>query len=666
MTKFPGDDSLSSQKEAVKKVPPPEPDDDHTEEILSLLVGAVADYAIFALDPNGNILTWNEGAQRLKQYSAEEVIGTHFSRFYTPADIERAHPQWELAEAVKSGAYQEEGWRLRKDGTKFWASVVITALFDRSGGLRGFGKVTRDLTLRKQEEERVKDSEERFRLLVTSVQDYAILTLDPAGYIKTWNAGAEKIKGYTASEIIGKHFSTFYTEEDIESGKPDMEIRIAIVEGRYEEEGWRVRKDSTLFWASVTITAIRDEKGELRGFAKVTRDLTARRQTEEALRQSQERYKLLVDSVRDYAIITLDTQGRVTGWNEGAKRIKGYDAKDILGTHFSIFYRKEEAGAGLPEQELRTATEIGRYEEEGIRVRKDGTTFWANVVLTPIRDLTGTLRGFAKVTRDITERKEAAQNLERKVAERTAELAREKERAEAAVKSREEFFSIASHELRTPLTSLKLKSQLAKRALGKGVPESELRQKFQTYVQESDEQLDRVIKLIEDMLDLTRVVRGQLAMNFEPADLSALTEATVNRFRSHFEEMMMPVQFLGSPSAVCLADPLRVEQVVTNLLTNVMRYAPKSAVEVSVLRDRDIVRISVKDYGPGIAPKFQEQIFNRYERFDPLNAAAGLGIGLYLSKTLVEAHQGTIRVESELGKGARFTVDLPALPSEHK
>jgi PAS domain S-box-containing protein len=251
-----------------------------TGELHRLLVDSIDDYAIFAIDPEGYILSWNAGAQRLKGYGPDEIIGKHFSIFYPPEQVARGFPNFELREAARVGRFEDEGLRVRKDGSRFWANVVITAL-RASGHLVGFAKVTRDLTERRRAEETLRLSEERFRLLVQGVKDYAIFMLDPNGYITTWNAGAERIKGYSAGEIIGKHFSVFYTSEDLESGKPARELEIATATGVYEEEGWRLRKDGSRFWANVVITALRKPDGSLAGFAKVTRDLTDRKAAQE-------------------------------------------------------------------------------------------------------------------------------------------------------------------------------------------------------------------------------------------------------------------------------------------------------------------------------------------------------------------------------------------------
>jgi PAS domain S-box-containing protein len=257
------------------------------------------------------------------------------------------------------------------------------------------------------------NDEQRFQLLVTGVSDYAIYLLTPQGNVSSWNTGAQRFKGYAPQEIIGQHFSRFYTEEDRAAGVPAVALRTAIDEGKFEAEGWRVRKDGSRFWASVVIDPIRNDAGVLVGFAKVTRDITERRAAEEALRESEERFRLLVQGVTDYAIYMLSPAGLVTNWNSGAERIKGFVHDEVVGTHFSRFYTDEDRATGLPAHALGTATREGRFEKEGWRVRKDGSTFWAHVVIDAIRDARGTLVGFAKVTRDITEKKLAEEALER-------------------------------------------------------------------------------------------------------------------------------------------------------------------------------------------------------------------------------------------------------------
>jgi PAS domain S-box-containing protein len=252
------------------------------------LVEAVTDYAIYMLDPSGIVISWNAGAERFKGYRAPEIIGLHFSRFYTDEDRAADLPARALDIAVREGKFEAEGWRVRKDGTRFWAHVVIDPIRDPSGRLTGFAKITRDLTERKKAEELLRRSEQQFRILVQGVTDYAIYMLDPQGRVSSWNAGAQRIKGYAAEEIVGKHFSQFYAPEDREAGKPGRALETAVREGRFESEGWRVRKDGTRFWSHVVIDSIRGDDGELLGFAKITRDITERKQAQEALDRTRE------------------------------------------------------------------------------------------------------------------------------------------------------------------------------------------------------------------------------------------------------------------------------------------------------------------------------------------------------------------------------------------
>jgi len=253
-----------------------------------LLVEAVTDYAIYMLDTNGIVTSWNAGARRFKGYEPIEIIGSHFSRFYTEADRIAGLPERALDLAAREGTFEGEGWRVRKDGTHFWAQVVIDPIRASTGELVGYAKITRDLTERRQAEETLRQNQEQFRILVQGVTDYAIYMLDPSGGITSWNPGAQRIKGYAPAEIIGSHFSRFYTPEDHAAGEPERALKIALAEGRYEKEGWRVRKDGSRFWASVVIDTIRTDEGELLGYAKVTRDITAQRDSRRALEQARE------------------------------------------------------------------------------------------------------------------------------------------------------------------------------------------------------------------------------------------------------------------------------------------------------------------------------------------------------------------------------------------
>jgi len=298
------------------------------EEPFRLFIENVHDYAIFMLDAEGRVATWNPGAERAKGYQASEIIGRHFSTFYPSEDITAGKPHQLLEMAAKVGRVEDEGWRVRKDGSKFWASVTITAIKDKAGLLIGFGKVTRDLSERRRIELALRRSEERSRLFIEAVQDYAIFMLDPEGIVSTWNTGAERIKGYKAWEIIGQHFSRFYPEEDVRSGKPAWELQVAMKEGRFEDEGWRVRKDGSKFWASVIINTVKDRDGNLIGFSKVTRDFTDRMLAQKALEDSQMKLYRSEKSLRKLSLHLLRTQ------DEERRRI-GREIHDSLGQYLA-------------------------------------------------------------------------------------------------------------------------------------------------------------------------------------------------------------------------------------------------------------------------------------------------------------------------------------------
>ena len=253
-----------------------------------MLVEAITDYAIYMLDPDGTVTSWNPGAKRFKGYDESEIIGENFSRFYTEEDRKSGLPQRALETAKREGKFEQEGWRVRKDGTKFWAYVVIDPIRDGAGRLVGYAKITRDLTERRKAEANLRENQQQFRLLVQGVTDYAIYLLSPEGYVSSWNPGAQRIKGYAPEEIIGQHFSRFYTEEDRQAGLPQQTIAIATREGRFEREGWRLRKDGTKFFANVVVDAIHNPDGSLLGFAKITRDITERMKAERALEEARE------------------------------------------------------------------------------------------------------------------------------------------------------------------------------------------------------------------------------------------------------------------------------------------------------------------------------------------------------------------------------------------
>ena len=503
-------------------------------------------------------------------------------------------------------------------------------------------------------------------LLVDAVQDYAIFLLDPEGRIRSWNQGAGRITGYTADEVIGHHFSMFYPPEAMEARKPERELEIAAAEGRVEDEGWRVRRDGQRFWVNTIITALRDEQKQLIGFAKVTRDLTERRSAEERLRESEEMFRLLVESVKDYAIFVLDPTGHIASWNAGAHRIKGYTAAEIIGRHFSTFYPDEDIRAGKPEMELEVATKHGSYEEEGWRLRKDGTRFWANVIITAIFDSTGQLRGFAKVTRDITERKQAEEIRSSLFEQREARLRAEEERrsveasylaAQEANRAKDAFLMTLSHEMRTPMTAILGWARM----LPAISPNDEM---FREAVASIARSAEVQAKLIDDVLDVSRVVSGKLRLVRENVDVGRILRSSLDAVRAMAEGRGVTMVVSIEPDiGVLVADPTRLQQIVWNLLTNAVKFTPRGGRVVLIARrTASEIEITVVDTGAGIEAAFLPHVFEPFRQAETPSTRVhgGLGLGLSIVRYLVEAHGGTVSAESRgRGLGSKFSVMLP-------
>lgn len=625
-------------KNMSKPDAPRDPEPQLPPERYQALVESIQDYAVFMLDPMGQILSWNPGAERIKGYKPAEIIGSHFSRFYPPEALARGLPEHELAVAAAHGRFEDEGWRLRKDGSAFWANVVITRMVGPDGKLLGFSKVTRDLSERRKQELALRDSEERFRLLISGVKDYAIFMLDPRGIVATWNTGAEHIKGYSAREIIGSHFSRFYPPEAIQRNLPETELRGATMQGRFEDEGWRVRKDGSRFWANVIITAIRNPAGQLIGFSKITRELTERRRHEDKLRQSEERFRLLVEGVKDYAIMMLDNEGFLTSWNAGAEHIKGYSAAEIIGKHFSHFYPSEALVAGKPWEELNTARREGRLELEGWRVRKDGTLFWANTIVTALQDSQGRPFGFAMITQDLTRRRHA------QVLAETAQRMHE-------------FIAMLAHELRNPLAPIRNAVALMGR---KGMNDPTLEAMRQTI----DRQSIQLTRLLDELLDVNRIARGQFDIQREPLDIREVVARAVESSRPLIDSHRHSIQVkIPDQPVPVIGDGVRLTQALVNLLNNAAKYTAEGG-KISLtlsLRSAEI-EVRVRDSGKGIEGHMLEKIFDLFVQVDPSSqdAQGGLGVGLALVRRVVELHGGSVQARSEgKGRGTEFIMRLP-------
>jgi PAS domain S-box-containing protein len=493
----------------------------------------------------------------------------------------------------------------------------------------------------------------RYRLLVESITDYAIYMLDREGHVTSWNPGARRFKGYEAHEIIGRHFSTFYTDIERAEKVPALALAEAERTGRFEREGWRVRKDGTQFWAHVVIDAIRSPEGDLVGFAKITRDLTERRAAEAKLRESEQQFRLLVQGVTDYAIYMLDVDGHVASWNAGAQHIKGYAPEEIIGRHFSNFYTEADRAAGLPRTGLETARQNGRWEHEGQRIRKDGTAFWAHVVIDAIRDDNGKLIGFAKVTRDITERREAEAALQQ---------------AQATMIRSQKLEAIGqltggvAHDFNNLLQVISGNLQLLSKDVA-GNARAEMR------VQTALAGVARGSKLASQLLAFAR------RQPLEPKVVNA------GRLIKGMDEMLR--RALGGEIEVetvvagglwnSLIDPDQFENAVLNLAINArdaMNGEGRLTIEASnafldeeYIRQHDelaagqYVMIAVTDTGTGIPPDILERV---YEPFFTTKAEdKGTGLGLAMVYGFLKQSGGHVKIYSEVGAGTTVKLYFP-------
>ena len=486
-------------------------------------------------------------------------------------------------------------------------------------------------------------AEQRFQMLVSAVTDYALYMLDPEGRIVTWNPGAQRFKGYVETEIVGQNFSRFFTPEDQAADLPARALRVAAREGRYEAEGWRVRKDGTRFWANAVLDPIRGPSGELLGFAKITRDVTAKREAEQALFQSEQRFRMLVEGVRDYAIYMLDTEGRISNWNSGAEVIKGYSAAEIVGKHFSIFYTEEDRARDEPGNALRTALREGKYEREAQRVRKDGSLFWASVVIDPIYDEAGTHVGFAKITRDVTERKRADDELEEA---RQATVQAQKLQALG------ELTGGIAHDFNNLMTVVAGSTELLLRR--PDLPDN----KRKRYLEAIAQTAQRATTLTSQLLAFSRrqAVRPEvLDLN---VSLDAIGEMLVRTLGSRID---VQLKLSGSLWRVEV-DPAEFETALINLAFNARDAMPdggRLTISTHNVTDGDgeMVAIDIGDTGEGMPRDVLDRAFEPF--FTTKEIGRGTGLGLSQVHGFAAQAGGRAEIRSKTGHGTTVRILLP-------
>ncbi|MBX4967994.1 PAS domain S-box-containing protein [Rhizobium binae] len=498
------------------------------------------------------------------------------------------------------------------------------------------------------------NEEGRFRLLVDAITDYAIYMLSPEGIVTSWNTGAQRFKGYKPSEILGEHFSRFYVEEDRAAGIPERALAMAIERGRYEGEGWRQRKDGSRFWAHVVIDPIRHPSGELIGFAKITRDLTERKAAQTAIRQSEEQFRRLVQGVSDYAIYMLDPEGNVSSWNFGAERIKGYRPDEIIGRHFSTFYTPEDRAAGLPEAALRVARAEGRFEREGWRVRKDGTRFWASVVVDVIRGDDGEVLGFAKITRDITEKMET---------QRALEQAREELFQSQKMEAIGQLTGGMAHDFNNLLMAVLGSLEILK----KRMPQD---RSLTSLVDNAMQGAQRGAALTQRMLAFSR----RQELHIEPIDVSGLVRGMMDILSRSLGPLTTIETYYPVRLPTILTDPNQLEMAILNLVVNARDAMPAGgritlrASEESIaagngpLSAGRYVRIAVIDEGEGMDAKTLEQAVTPF--FTTKGVGKGTGLGLSMVQGLATQSGGRLTLKSSPGQGTTAELWFPVVAVE--
>ncbi|HAO40120.1 MULTISPECIES: PAS domain-containing sensor histidine kinase [unclassified Afipia] len=493
--------------------------------------------------------------------------------------------------------------------------------------------------------------EGRYRLLVEAVTDYAIYMLDPEGRVTSWNPGAQRFKGYTHDEIIGRHFSQFYGEEDRKAGLPARALEISAREGKFENEGWRIRKDGSRFWAHVVIDPIRSPDGRLVGFAKITRDLTERKAAQDRLRQKEEQFRLLVQSVTDYALYMLDPEGYVSSWNQGAERIKQYRTEEIIGQHFSKFYTEGDRLKGEPQNALATARREGRFEKEGWRVRKDGTQFWANIIIDPIRDETGAIIGFAKITRDITERRETQKALEH---------AREALAHSQKMDAIGQLTGGIAHDFNNLLMVILGSLELA----GKRLPDDA---RVATLISNATQAAQRGAALTQRMLAFAR----RQDLDLKPIDIPALVRGMTDLLQSSLGPSVQIETHFPLKLDLVHADANQLEMALLNLAVNARDAMPDGGSIVIAAREETVkprsrsklkagryVRLSVKDTGEGMDKTTLRRAMEPF--FTTKGVGRGTGLGLSMVHGMTEQSGGRFFLKSQKGEGTTAEIWLPA------
>jgi PAS domain S-box-containing protein len=619
----------------VSQPPPP---NDCDQAIISaahqrLLLDAAPD-ATVTVDQGGRILLANARVEGLLGYSPEEVVGRPVEML-VPERLRDLHRADRDAFAARPQTRQMgvglELMARRKDGHELPVEISLSPI--RLADQLVVVAALRDVSDRRRTEAVLKR-----QAALLDLAPSAIIVRDFDGVISFWNPAAEQLYGWRSAEALGR-----VTHELLDTRFPvslDALNDALLDSGSWKGELRHRRRDGAELLVASRMVLQRDGLGQPLAVLEIDQDITENRRTEQALLESEEWLRLLIDRIEDYAIFRLTPEGNVASWNAGAARLKGYQAEEIVGRHFSVFYPEEAVRAGEPARLLARAEADGRVENEGWRVRKDGSRFWADVVITVLRDQSGRARGFAKVSRDVTERRQAEERLR----QTAAELARSNA-------DLEQFAYVASHDLQAPLRSVTSYSQLLSRRYA-----GRLDADADEFISFMAAGARRMQSLIDDLLAYARV--GSAALVRVPTDLGALVDQVIADARMVDDQAAITRGALPTLSV----DPRQVSQVFQNLLGNALKYhGPEpTRVEVSAERDPTDWVFSMRDNGIGIDPAQAERIFLIFQRLHAQADYDGTGLGLAICKRVVERHGGRIWVESEPGSGATFRFTLPA------
>jgi len=499
---------------------------------------------------------------------------------------------------------------------------------------------------------RLKQSETRLQMLIVGVKDYAIFLLDPDGRVASWNWGAERIYGYRADEIIGQHFERFYLEEDRHQRLPDTALRIGAAEGRYEGAGWQTRKDGSLYWATTVLTALRDTAGRLRGFSILSKDITDRKRVEDELLDVNRTLQALIEA-SPVAVLAVDCSGTVNTWNPAAERLFGWKAAEVLGRSVTEVMVAPDDGEE-PCDILRASTKGFVCEDrQTSRRRKDGSSVEVSIYTAPLHDATGALRGAMALLGDISERKRVEREREDAFRERDRLFVK----AEEAARAREEVLSMASHDLRSPLSALQLQSRGL--LLHARRESTAFGARMVSGLERMDRGVTRINNFIEALLDASRLEAGRLHLYVGDVDLVGVVKDVLERSKEQLDQAGYVVNLTACESVIGRWDAMRLEQMISNLLDNAMKYGKGNPIDVTVRGDVDHGVIVFRDHGIGINAEDRERIFEKATRATGTHHAQSFGFGLWIVRWIVDAFGGSIDVTGQPGQGATFTVVLP-------